>query len=355
MATPVDAMAYAAAQSARVGWYVAQYLVSMRLSRGSMPRARVTRPTANTRDLLWELRRLLEEDWRNIRAGVYRLPRDLVPPPLDLLRDARAYFADLPAVNRRRRERDRSEVVERPPDAASGLPRYYLQNFHFQTDGYLSDRSARLYDHQVEVLFLGGADAMRRQALAPIHVYLRGRDPQRVRLLDLATGTGQFLTFVRHNHPAIDITALDYSRPYLREARRRLRRYGGPFHVLQGGAEAIPAADSSFDLVTCIFLFHELPRRVRREVADEVARVLKPGGRFIFLDSLQWGDRSDMDGLLEYFPQAFHEPYYADYVRDDLVALFAERGLQRISGGLAFLSKQLVFEKGAGEAAVFVG
>ena len=35
--------------------------------------------------------------------------------------------------------------------------KHYLQNFHFQTDGYLSEASAELYDYQVEVLFSGGA------------------------------------------------------------------------------------------------------------------------------------------------------------------------------------------------------
>ena len=35
-------------------------------------------------------------------------------------------------------------------------PRYFLQNFHYQSGGYLTDESAALYDHQVEVLFVGG-------------------------------------------------------------------------------------------------------------------------------------------------------------------------------------------------------
>ena len=51
---------------------------------------------------------------------------------------------------------------------SSRYPPYYLQKFHFQTDGYLSDGSAERYDHQVEVLFGGGAAAMRRHALVPL-------------------------------------------------------------------------------------------------------------------------------------------------------------------------------------------
>jgi hypothetical protein len=34
-------------------------------------------------------------------------------------------------------------------------PRYYLQNFHFQSGGWMTDDSAERYDTQVEVLFNG--------------------------------------------------------------------------------------------------------------------------------------------------------------------------------------------------------
>ena len=47
-------------------------------------------------------------------------------------------------------------------------PQYYLRNFQHQTDGYLSDFSASIYDLQVEILFNGSADAMRRRVIKPI-------------------------------------------------------------------------------------------------------------------------------------------------------------------------------------------
>ena len=57
---------------------------------------------------------------------------------------------------------------------------------------------------------------------------------------------------------------------------------------------AIPLPDASQDIVTTVFLFHELPPEVRRRVAAEMARVLKPGGLLVFIDSLQMGDRPDL-------------------------------------------------------------
>ena len=83
----------------------------------------------------------------------------------------------------------------------------------------------------------------------------------------------------------------------------------------------MPVPDESQDAVTCIFTFHELPPQVRRAVLRECARVLKPGGRLVLVDSLQRGDEPDYDGMLELFPQNYHEPYYASYLGEDFGAI----------------------------------
>ena len=253
-------------------------------------------------------------------------------------------LADVPAAASRRADND--ATTAKAEAAAAGVPDYYAQDFHFQTGGYLSEESARLYDVQVETLFMGAAGPMRRTALRPIAEFMRGRDQRHVTLLDVACGTGRFLRQVRLAYPAMRLQGLDLSRTYLDEARRHLGRLRGA-ELIEAAAEKMPLPDASADIVTSTFLFHELPPEVRRRVTAEIARVLKPGGLFVFLDSLQMGDRPGWDGLLESFPTRFHEPYYRSYAIDDLDGMFTACGLLPESMSTPYLSKLLVRRKRA--------
>jgi ubiquinone/menaquinone biosynthesis C-methylase UbiE len=338
----LERVAYSTAQRLRLSWYGGQKWLSARLT-GPVPvPATLEARLPDRMRLMADLGALLEQDWRNIAAGHYLMPEELAIRPLAALRKARRYFADLRRVDERRRGAANDEVFRAAPPGR--YPRYFLQNFHYQTDGYLSRRSAELYDHQVEVLFGGGAEAMRRQALVPLKRVVEALGVRRARLIDLACGTGRFLRAVKSNYPRLAVTALDLSPFYLDEARRVLAPWSR-VEFVAAPAERVPCADRSFDVATAIFLFHELPARERRQVAREMARLLRPGGVAILVDSIQLGDVPDYDALVEYFPLAFHEPYYAQYAREDLATLFADAGLALEESGVGYLSKVMVFSK----------
>ena len=97
--------------------------------------------------------------------------------------------------------------------------------------------------------------------------------------------------------------------------------------------------------MTANFVFHELPPNVRRIVFRELARVLKRGGRLVVLDSLQIGDEPDYDGMLDLFPQNYHEPYYVSYLKEDFGVIAKACGLTHIRDVKAFVSKVMVFDK----------
>jgi ubiquinone/menaquinone biosynthesis C-methylase UbiE len=339
---------YAAAQGARVAWYMGQYLLARRISgpfnRPGEPRFEPKAPEGDAAGIRASFLDLFARDRANIEAGLYPPPDDLRPgKALHALRNSARFFQDLPNVDRRRLQRDATEVRQEA-DANGRYPAYYLQNFHYQSGGWLSEHSAKLYDTQVEILFGGAAAAMRRIALGVLASALKGRDQRRVRLLDVACGNGQFLAQVLSAFPRLNVTGLDLSPAYCGEARARLSRWRQA-EIVTGAAETAPFEDASFDAATCIYLFHELPPRVRRGVAREIARLLKPGGVLVFADSIQTGDAADLDRMLEYFPVGFHEPFYNSYLAEDLSALFAEAGLAHERTELAFLTKVMRFRK----------
>jgi ubiquinone/menaquinone biosynthesis C-methylase UbiE len=341
--------AYGATQLPRVAWYLGHSVALGRLSAQARQRGEITRPRPRTdapvpdrRQLLTDMAALFQQDLANVEAGIYPLPADHDGPLLTLLNRSRLFFEDLPEVNRRRESGQHDEVLT--AETRKGLPRYYLQNFHFQSGGYLTDDSARLYDTQVEVLFYGTANAIRRQVLPHVKETFAGRDQRRLRLLDVGCGTGRFLGFVRQTWPLLPAFGLDLSEAYVSEAKRYLKRWPR-IHLAVANAESMPMPDESQDAVTSVFMFHELPPRVRRSVFQECARVLKPGGRLVVVDSIQRGDKPNYDGLLDLFPQSFYEPYYQSYTEEDFAAIASACGLRHIRDAYAFVAKVMVFDK----------
>jgi ubiquinone/menaquinone biosynthesis C-methylase UbiE len=330
----------------RFGWYSGiNRLADLANERGGNVSPPVERkhPVPGRDALMRDLRALFQADAALVRDGLAVVDGgEPAAGVFDHLARLRAMFADLGEAAERRQSGD-TETVKDHSDL-SGVPDYFAQDFHFQKGGYLAEDSARIYDVQVETLFYGAASAMRRAAMRPIAEYIAGRDQRRVSLVDVACGTGRLLREVRLQYPAMPLTGLDLSPAYLKEASAHLKGLRR-VDMVAGNAESIPLPDASQDIVTTVFLFHELPPLVRRQVAREMARVLKPGGRLIFIDSLQMGDRPGWDGLLEAFPQRFHEPYFRHYAIDDLDGLFAEADLAAEAQSVAFLSKVMVRRK----------
>ena len=339
--------AYAASQLPRVAWYAAHAYAMRRHSaaqagESKRPRARTNAPVPDQTRLWADMAALLMRDLANVENGIYPLPADHDGSLAVLTSRSKLFFEDLPAIHRRRKSGAHSEVLTQ--ETRTKRPRYFLQNFHFQTGGWLTEDSAKRYDTQVEVLFKGTANATRRQALPELHELFVGRDQRRLRLLDVGCGTGRFLDCVKQVWPRLPCIGLDLSEAYLKEARRHLRRWS-MVNLVVGNGESIPFPNDSLDAVTSTFTFHELPPKVRRIVFKEFARVLKPGERFILIDSLQRADEPDYDGLLERFPQSFHEPYYTSYIEEDFAAISRNGGLLPGRETKAFVSKVMVFDK----------
>jgi ubiquinone/menaquinone biosynthesis C-methylase UbiE len=342
--------AYAVTQLPRVAWYVGHGFAMHQLSalarqstaETARPRSHTKLPVPDRSRIYADMARLLWRDVANVEAGIYPLPTDHDGSFVTLLDRSRLFFKDLPTIQSRRERRGFREMSGE--ETRGKRPDYYLQNFHFQSGGWMTEDSAKRYDTQVEVLFNGTANATRRQALLPLHETFAGRDQRRLRLIDIGCGTGRFLDFVKQAWPRLPAIGLDMSEAYIRESKHHLRRWSRISFIVGDGTR-IPLPHDSQDAVTSIFMFHELPPKVRRAAFREFARVLKRGGRLVIVDSLQRGDEPDYDGLLETFPQNFHEPYYRSYLKEEFGEIARACGLNPTWSVNAFVSKVMVFDK----------
>ena len=297
------------------------------------------------------LEEILRRDVENIQNGVY--PVDVLMPesPLKHILRIPKMFLEGWEIARRRREHKSKEFSETArallddPD----VPDYYKRNFHYQGDGYLSEESAELYEHQVEVLFAGAADAMRRLILAPMRKHFGTSDGEGLKFLELGAGTGRTTKFVRLAFPKAKIVAVDLSSPYLKRAQDQLRNFAR-HDFLEADAAKLPFLDETFDAVYSVFLFHELPMEARKKVVAEGIRVLKQGGYYGLVDSLQLGDVPRFDSALERFPVEFHEPFYANYVKNPIEHVLKTHGLEDLSTQTGFFSKVVSSRKELNEA-----
>lgn len=266
-------------------------------------------------------RALHQRDLANVEAGLY--PKELLfdIPTRRYLRALPRLIADAPSVIRRMKAGNYKDI---PSVDKTRYPAYYRRTFHWQTDGYFSEDSAEKYELGVELLFRGTADVMRRQVVPPITRYVREHGTN-VRLLDVACGTGRTLHQIATAHPELRLFGVDLSPAYVKLARQRLAHVDELALAVENG-EALPFADGAFDITTSVYLFHELPRNARRNVLREMFRVTKPGGIVVLEDSAQLAESSVIGGALRNFPAEFHEPFYQDYLEDDLAAALAEVG-----------------------------
>jgi demethylmenaquinone methyltransferase/2-methoxy-6-polyprenyl-1,4-benzoquinol methylase len=130
---------------------------------------------------------------------------------------------------------------------------------------------ARRYVLANHVLSLG-IDVLWRRKTAQIIASFKPQD-----VLDLATGSGDLMQTVQATCPDAAIIGADFSVPMMREAQRREL-----LPLVAADGMNLPFADNSFDALTVAF---GLRNMASWPVAlQEMARVLRPGGRLFILD-----------------------------------------------------------------------
>ncbi|MGW4947968.1 class I SAM-dependent methyltransferase [Actinoplanes sp. NPDC004185] len=158
--------------------------------------------------------------------------------------------------------------------------------------------------------FLGDVDFVwcpegLREADARLLGEVRGK-----RILELGAGAAAGARWL--DGQGADAVALDLSAGMLRHAREAAERSGVRVPLVQADALALPFATSSFDVVCTAF--GAIPFVADSgAVMREVARVLKPGGKWVFslTHPMRWIflDEPGEDGLLAVHPYFDRRPY----------------------------------------------
>jgi len=277
------------------------------------------------------------QDAQNIIDGIY--PQSVLIPksPLKHFKNIPLLLIDSLKISRRRKLNINKDFEFNSPD----VPDYLLRNYHFQTDGYFSEQSAKLYEQQVEILFSGTAAPMRRMLIKLIKE--NNNNNKSLKILEIGAGVGTATIDFSKSFDFEKYVVSDVSAAYLEKAKKRLGTK--EFEYVQAKAEELPFQDNEFDLVISVYLFHELPRSVRGKVLTEAKRVLKPGGLMAICDSLQRDDDVALNEVLENFAIDYHEPFYKDYTLWNATEALENSAFNKVNSRTHLLSKFWVAKK----------
>lgn len=147
---------------------------------------------------------------------------------------------------------------------------------------------ARGYDFFFAQMEENGLREMRRELLA---------DAQG-RTLEIGAGTG--LNHDLYPSAVTELTLTEPSGHMAGRLRRKVAEADRPIEVVQAPGERLPFLDSAFDTVSLTLVLCTAPDPPA--VLREVERVLKPGGRFLFLEHVRspdpglarWQDRLEV-------------------------------------------------------------
>jgi ubiquinone/menaquinone biosynthesis C-methylase UbiE len=136
---------------------------------------------------------------------------------------------------------------------------------------------AHFYDRGLKATEENGLGAMRAELLAAA----RGR------VIEIGAGTGVNVDLYG---PAVeDLTLVEPDRHMAARLRKRLDQGGGvPKHLVEAPAEHLPFDDDEFDTAVATLVLCTIPDPVA--AIAELARVLKPGGRLLFIEHVRSDD-----------------------------------------------------------------
>ena len=105
---------------------------------------------------------------------------------------------------------------------------------------------------------------------------------RKIKVLDVACGTGRMIETLGKSPLEIDYTGLDTSKAMTKILLEKAKKFGIGAKVKIGDATQMPFEDNSFDLSYTYHLTWHLPKELQEKIIREMIRVTKKDGYIIF-------------------------------------------------------------------------
>ncbi|MBI4357040.1 MAG: class I SAM-dependent methyltransferase [Gammaproteobacteria bacterium] len=170
-------------------------------------------------------------------------------------------------------EKDSPKVIRLPGPVPDYLQKHYWW-------AYVHPRAVRFWDRQwlINLILFGNFIRLRDQALAEFWPYAYGRT------LQVACVYGDFtVKLAERIAPGGILDVVDVLPIQIQNLRRKLSN-PTPVRLHYGDSTGLDFDDATFDQVIVFFVLHEQPVGVRERTVEEAVRVLKPGGKIVFVE-----------------------------------------------------------------------
>jgi SAM-dependent methyltransferase len=141
---------------------------------------------------------------------------------------------------------------------------------------------------------LAASDEPNRYGIQLYHLTATQVDLGGKRVLEVSCGAGGGASYIVRTLRPTSYTGLDLNPASIDFCRKRHNLSGLDF--VQGDAEDLPFADQTFDAVINVEASHQYPHFPR--FLAEVARVLRPGGHFLYADSRRYRGIAEWEAAL---------------------------------------------------------
>lgn len=179
--------------------------------------------------------------------------------------------------------------------------------------------------------------------------YLKVNKAKKIEVLEAGCGTGVTSCLILESSKRVNLVAVDNSEIVLREAKRKLKKYGRTDFQLLDIEKYLSKEDRKFDIFVQASVLHNLNIAKRKRIIEKAYHALKVGGIFLCADKISQDNLSEHEKSLSWQLEKFklfeeigrhdlEKMWKQHYLQDDkiklsekeIVAIMKEAGFQKI-------------------------